>query len=311
MEQGVYFNMPDDVYHRQKGLSSSGIRDLLESPTFYWFNSVLNPLHNKKTSEAMTDGTIFHSMILEKENFDKKYKVMPLAIEALNKNSAEFKMWKSAQNLEIISNEKFRKFDLICEYLKQEGQILDCNVLKNGFSEVSIFWEEGGIQRKARIDRLKQNAIIDLKTFVKVKKTPLPVFISQYFFSFKVYLQLIYYKRALLFALNNDLPVHGTKEQKKFWNEMKGIEDLMTMVVFINRELPQSALKVFSQSQCPDLWRLGEKQIAKAEAVYLEYLAKYGEKSAWLQDTEVQPEDLLFKDGDFPQSFYEMLQGEI
>ena len=189
--------------------------------------------------------------------------------------------------------------------------MLDCNIFQGGFPEVSIFWTEDGIKRKARIDYLKQNSILDLKTFLKTKKSPLASFVSQYFFSFRVYLQLIYYKRAVLFALNSELPVYGTDEQIAFWESMRGTEDLMTMAVFVNRELPQTALKVFLKDRCPDLWRLGEKQIAQAENIFKEYMEKFGSKSAWLQDVEVGAEDLIFTDADFPQSFYELLQGEM
>lgn len=309
MKDGVYFNLPEDVYHAEKRLSSSGIRDILENPTYFWFNSNFNPLKDERKSEAMTDGRIFHTLILEGENFKNKYKVTPPEIEALNKNSNDFKMWKNAQTLEIIAGAKYRKFKTICEYLSQEGQLLDCDVFNNGFSEVSILWTENGIKRKARIDYLKQKAIIDLKTYVKTKKTPLNSYVSQYFFSYKVYLQLIYYRRAVLFALNNDLPVEGTKEQLSFWESMKGAEDLLTEVAFVNRELPQFALKVFLKSRCPDLWRIGEQQIKQAEFTYQEFVDKYGEKNAWLQDVDKLSEEILFNDTDFPQSFYEVLQG--
>lgn len=309
MDDGVYFNLPEDLYHAEKRLSSSGIRDILENPTFYWFSSNLNPLREEKTSEALTDGRIFHTLILEGENFKNKYKVTPPEIEALNKNSTAYKMWKSAQSLEVISNAKYKKFNLICEYLRQEGQLLDCNVFKNGFPEVSILWTEGGIKRKARIDYLKVNSIIDLKTFIKTKKSPLSNYVSQYFFGYRVYIQLIYYKKALQFAIAEGLPVHGNKQQLMFWEEVAKNEDPLTMVSFVNREIPQTALKVFSRDNCPDLWSLGEKQIKKAEEVYIDFVERYGQKSAWLQDVNVTADDLLFNDSDFPQSFYDLLQG--
>lgn len=309
MDDGVYFNLPEDLYHAEKRLSSSGIRDILENPTFYWFNSNLNPLREEKTSEALTDGRIFHTLILEGENFKNKYKVTPPEIEALNKNSTAYKMWKSAQSLEVISNAKYKKFSLICEYLRQEGQLLDCNVFKNGFPEVSILWTEGEIKRKARIDYLKVNSIIDLKTFIKTKKSPLSNYVSQYFFGYRVYIQLIYYKKALQFAIAEGLPVHGNKQQLMFWEEVAKNDDPLTMVSFVNREIPQTALKVFSRDNCPDLWSLGEKQIKKAEEVYIDFVERYGQKSAWLQDVNVTADDLLFNDSDFPQSFYDLLQG--
>lgn len=310
MEDGIYFNLADEAYHAEKRLSSSGIRDILNNPTYFWFNSNFNPLKEEKASEAMSDGRIFHAMILEGDKFNKKFKVTPPEIEALNKNSSEFKIWKSAQTLEIVPNAKFKKFNLICEYLRQDEQLLDCNLFKEGFPEISIFWTEGGIKRKARIDYLKRGQIIDLKTFIKTKKNALQSYVAQYFFSFKVYLQLIYYRRAVLFALQNDLPVKGTKEQTAFWESLKEIEDFMLEVAFVNRELPQWVVKVFRQDDCPDLWRLGENQIAQAEQIFIDYMENFGEKSAWLQNTEITPEGLLFTDADFPQSFYELLQGE-
>ena len=309
MEDGIYFDLPEDKYHAEKRLSSSGIRDILENPTFYWFNSNLNPLREEKPSQAMIDGKIFHAMILESENFKNKFKVTPPEIEALNKNSTEFKIWKSAQTLEVIPFAKYQKFKLICDYLSQEGQILDCNIFNDGFSEVSILWTENGIKRKARIDKLTLGRIIDLKTFVKRNKKPLNNYVAEYFFSFRVYLQLIYYERAVKFAIANDLPVHGNAEQKEFWEELKHIENFLLMVAFVNRELPQSALKVFTKEQCADVWRLGEKQIAQAEEVFLQYMEKFGAKSAWLQDVNVGVDDLMFTDADFPQSFYDLLQG--
>ncbi len=307
MEDGIYFNLPDVEYHKEARLSSSGIRDILDNPTFFWFNSVFNPLREEKPSEAMTDGRIFHAMILEGENFNKKFKVTPPEIEALNKNCSEFKIWKTAQTLEIVPNAKFKKFNLICEYLRQNEQLLDCDLFKQGFPEISIFWTEDGIKRKARIDFLKQGQIVDLKTFVKTKKNAISNYVAQYFFSFKVYLQLIYYRRAVLFALQNDLPVKGTKEQIAFWESLKEIEDFMLEVAFVNRELPQWVVKVFRKDECHDLWRLGEKQIQQAEQIFIDYMAKFGEKSAWLQNNEITPEGLLFTDADFPQSFYELL----
>lgn len=309
MEDGIYFNLEEEVYHNEKRLSSSGIRDILENPTYYWFNSNFNPLKEEKPSEAMKDGKILHAMILEGENFANKYKITPFEIEGLNKNSSEYKIWRMAQDKEIVSYTKYKKFRTLCQYLAEDGQILDCSIFKDGFPEVSIFWTEGGIKRKARIDYLKFGSIIDLKTYVKTKKSPLNNFISQYFFSYRVYIQIIYYTRALEFALREGLKVHGNAEQKKFWESLHDCERFLGMVAFINREIPQTAFKVFLEEKCQDLWRLGEKQIKEAENIYIEYMSKYGAKSAWLQDMGVVADDVTFTDADFPQSFYELLQG--
>ena len=53
---------------------------------------------------------------------------------------------------------------------------------------------------------------------------------------------------------------------------------------------------------------MGENQIEKAEMLYSDYMANYGEKSAWLQDTRELAADAIFTDENFPQSFYERLR---
>ena len=306
MEDGIYFNLDDELYHKENRLSSSGIRDILESPSNFWFKSNFNPLKKEPKSDALKDGRIFHSMVLEGNNFHNKYKVMPLEIEGLSKNSNDFKLWSSTQTLEIIPYQKFKQFDLIIKYLSEKGQILYNNVFKDGYPEVSIFWTEDNIKRKARIDYLKASSYNDLKTYIKTQKSPIDDYVKRYFFTYRVYIQMIYYDRALKNAVN--LPVFGSSKQKDFWEKTKN-NPRVPMVAFINRELPQARIKVFSQEACPDLWRLGEKQISQAEFLYLDYLDKYGEKRAWLENVET--ENLLFKDEDFPQSFYELLTGNI
>lgn len=305
MKDGIYFDLPSEEYHAVKALSSSGVRDILENPTYYWFN-FFNPLKEDITSDAMRDGSIFHSLILEPEKFNQLYKVMPLEIEQLNKNSTEFKLWRSAQGLEVIGRKKYQKFKTIIEYLKQPNQLLDNDFLKTGYSEVSIFWTENGVQKKARIDKLQAGRIVDLKTFIKKTKGDINKFVSQYFFSYKVYLQLIYYKRAIEFAVKNGLPVFGTAEQKEFVKSLENV-NFMLSAVFVNREIPQAVVKLFLQEKCGDLWRLGEKQIEKAEKIYCQYMTEFGIKSAWLQNIDTA--NLMFTDNDFPRSFYEILDG--
>ena len=74
MKDGIYFNMPEDEYHSIDRLSASGMKDILESPTKYWFNSKLNPLYVERATDAMDAGTMYHTYILEGESvFNDKY----------------------------------------------------------------------------------------------------------------------------------------------------------------------------------------------------------------------------------------------
>lgn len=311
MKDGIYFDMPDDVYHSVGRLSSSGIKDILESPTLFWFNSVFNPMREERKSEAMDDGSMFHSFILEGETgFNEKYVVMPTEIEQMNKNTNTFKAWKASQTKKVIAWKKYFDMKKIVRHLEMDGQLLSTGFLKGGYAEVSIFWTDGqGIERKARIDYLKGSSFIDLKTFLKKKSGSIEKYISQYFYGFKVFVQLLEYRDALIASSKfNESQVFGNKEQIKFFNEeIKGVEDFLPFVVFVNRKLPQYTIKTFAKENCSDLWDLGEKMRRKAESLYLEYMEIYGKNNAWLE--QVDTDNLHFMDTDFPQSFGELLNG--
>lgn len=312
MKNGIYFNMPDEKYHSIERLSSSGMRDILESPTKFWFNSRFNPLFEEKKSEAMDAGTMFHSYILEGEKeFNEKYVVMPSEIEAMNKNSSSFKLWKAAQTKRIISWQKYFEMKKIVRYLEQDGQILSTSFLKDGMPEVSVFWtDDKGIERKARIDMLREASFVDLKTFATDKVGDLENYISKYFFSYKIFLQMVNYRQALLAAKQFDKgQVSGSKEQKKFFEKVKESEDYVPFVLFVNRNLPQARIKAFTKENCSDLWRLGERMIEEACSKYVDNLNKYGRNSAWLEEVDVS--NLHFMDEHFPQSFYEILKGTL
>lgn len=310
MQDGIYFNMSDEQYHGIDALtlSNSSMKMILQSPLEFWWNTNLNPLSEKQDKKCLADGRCFHCLLLEGESvFNKRYVVVPEIYDDISKNSSCYKNWVALQNKEIIQRKDYLLMKRIFDYLHYDEQLFNTDIIANGYPEVSIIWtEEDGIQRKARIDYLKSNAILDLKTYVKSRDIDLNSFVSQYFFKNKVYMQLIYYRRALQFAVKNfnQEQVFGNEKQKAFFKKLKEREDFLLLVAFVNREMPQFRLRVFSQSVCPDLWNLGEKNIEIATRKYKEYLEQYGKNHIWLENVDT---NLQFTDEDFPQSFYELL----
>jgi len=74
IKPGVYFDMPDDEYHKVPALSNSGIKNLLISPMDFWARSWMNPRYEHPESSAMKLGTAYHKRILEgKKAFDNIY----------------------------------------------------------------------------------------------------------------------------------------------------------------------------------------------------------------------------------------------
>lgn len=305
MDNGIYFNLSEDEYFNENRLSSTDIRNLLKSPTEYWLNSNFNPLKEEKKSQVKFEGKLYHCLILEPENFDKKYKIIP---EGLTGNSKEAKMWRSIQGLnhDLVNNKLYNDVKKNISYLKQHGQLLDCSIFKDGFPEVSIFWEYEGIPCKSRIDYLTITRLIDLKTFSK-QGCDIDKFVAQYFFIYKVYVQLYFYTLAANFAKRLRIDqVHGNSDQIEFWREWTAQENINQMVVFLNRSMPQFRVKTFFKAVCPDMYRLAESEIKKAIEIYKKYSIDKGFFNIWME--ELNTDNLTFTDADFPQTFSQILE---
>lgn len=65
LEPGIYFDMPDEVYHKIPAFSCSLAKLLLASPTIGWASSWLNPKKEESKKDHLTVGKAYHAMILE------------------------------------------------------------------------------------------------------------------------------------------------------------------------------------------------------------------------------------------------------
>lgn len=71
---GIYFGLPEDEYHADPSLSTSGIKLLLEGCEQYWHESWMNPYRPAlEKKDCLARGSLWHCRILEPENFETKY----------------------------------------------------------------------------------------------------------------------------------------------------------------------------------------------------------------------------------------------
>jgi len=71
---GIYFRLPDEIYHAVPRLSGSGLQDLLISPATFWAGSWLNPENaeaelDEDATAAQILGKAYHCARLEPERF--------------------------------------------------------------------------------------------------------------------------------------------------------------------------------------------------------------------------------------------------
>lgn len=76
---GVYFNMPEAVYHADPALGSGSVRALAKCAMYYWQDSWMNPLRQPRAeTDALRDGRALHKLVLEgAEAFKRSFRRTP------------------------------------------------------------------------------------------------------------------------------------------------------------------------------------------------------------------------------------------
>lgn len=76
-EPGIYFDLPNEVYHASPGLSNGGIKEILTSPGDFWA-SYMDPKRIRVDAEHFIFGHAMHLRVLEgKDIFCKHYATEP------------------------------------------------------------------------------------------------------------------------------------------------------------------------------------------------------------------------------------------
>jgi len=176
-EEKFVENLPEEIYHAEEALSSGQL------------SAIINPdygIHRlfaektlglkKEATEAQSFGSKFHKAVLERDEFLRRYKVVP-EFTGLTKDgrpstqSAEAKAkkaaWYADQPKDAIIVESAEERDQLSgmlESLLKHKEAAD--LLKGGITELSGFFNLNGFRCRTRVDIFREdiNTIIDLKT---------------------------------------------------------------------------------------------------------------------------------------------------
>jgi hypothetical protein len=154
-------NMYDDSFYYgylgQNALSSSSIKTLINSPKTYYFTTK----YGSSETQALRDGKLFHTMILEPEKLDDI-----IFVEAATKASKEFKLAKETGK-EVYTKSEKKAAERLCDALLRNEAVKE--YLTKAEYEVPQIAMIDGIPIRAKADILKGNTIIDLKTTTGIK----------------------------------------------------------------------------------------------------------------------------------------------
>ena len=157
----ILANMYDDSFYYgylgQNALSSSSIKTLLSSPKTYYFTTK----YGSGETQALRDGRLFHTMILEPEKLDDI-----IFVEAATKASKEYKLAKETGK-EVYTNSEKKAAERLCDALLRNEAVKE--YLTKAEYEVPQIAMIDGIPVRAKADIIKRNTIIDLKTTTGIK----------------------------------------------------------------------------------------------------------------------------------------------
>ena len=167
MTPGIYHDISNADYHAGPGVSKSQLDDISISPAIYqWRKSA--PVDEEKT-KALDMGTALHCLLLEPEEFDKRFIIAPefnRRTTAGKAQEAEFFRQCEGLGMSVMTAEEGRKLKLMRESALAHHAarwLLEAD----GHAEASFYWtdEETGELCRIRPDRYLANhpVLVDVK----------------------------------------------------------------------------------------------------------------------------------------------------
>lgn len=296
---GIYFSMAESEYFSDIAVGSSDMATLSYSATDFWFGSRFNPLYEPdEDTPAKLYGRAVHHIILEgRQKFERLY-----APKLHSWSTTEGKKEKARLAEAGMSALPFKDW----ERALQTGAVIRGNTnLREAFTgsvghEVSVFWSQGGIKRRARFDGLKERAIVDLKNISNERKISFKRAAMRKIDDYGYHIQAAHY-------LEGRLAMRALLDEGKVFGDHDGA--LLRRVVD-SREF--AFVWIFLQSSgAPNIcsWRLsykpdadppeinemfghGRARIDQAEANWKKFVDKFGTDLPWIVDEPIEEFDV-------------------
>lgn len=177
---GIYKGLPNDVYHRSKGISSSGISLILDCPKKFWYQYLSGEVVREST-RAMIIGQVLHTLTLEPETFEERFYVMP---EADRRTKIGKEIYQSALfeagSKTIIDAEDYVTAESMAKNIRNLPMFQ--KIFGAGNIEDSLMWrdEETGALLRSRPDYYNDFLIVDLKTTEDASRKAFASSIAEY-----------------------------------------------------------------------------------------------------------------------------------
>lgn len=170
--QGLWY-CPDEIYFASSPINQSTLKVLVEKTPAHMEAKT----RDKKQTKARDFGKKFHKCLLERVDFNSIYCLEPdfghqkktvtttteEARENRERKSEWLKQWEENGGKERVSHDDFETSTKMLQSCANSEMVQ--NLLCDGVSEVTIFWKEGSLWCKCKIDYLRDDLdIVDIKT---------------------------------------------------------------------------------------------------------------------------------------------------
>lgn len=320
-------------------------RILISPLDYWWKSPFGPEHVEETESSAQALGTALHKYILEgEEAFDASYIIAPGKADYpdLLVTATDLKSWLADHDEKVSGNKgelierihdidpDVNIWDVICEDhardcydngcysidaataqdVRIRGKIMHSTPgikekLSGGYSEVSIFWEEGGVRYKARIDYLRTDMQCDLKSFSNQNGESVPRVVSRKVAGLRWHIQArlhwegVQAAKKMILAHGPDA-VFGDAPPNEWLIDFAKAPAGDFWWLFVQSK----GAPVISARTCPrsvkrdhsDIWQDAGFQIEYARKLYLENMQMFGPGQAWIDTQPVHRST----DDDFP-----------
>jgi hypothetical protein len=228
-EQELLAKMDDDSFYYghlgKHALSSSSIKLLQSSPKKYHYVTQ----YGNEESQALRDGWLFHTSILEPEVFNSQ-----IFVDVQSKNTKKYKEALAEHGKVFTMKEKSDAERLADAFLKNEQAlqlITDCDF------EVPAVGIIDDLPLRGKADVLGKHGIVDLKTTTDIRAFPYSAKKYGYDIQAYIYCQLfnVPYTEFKFIVLDKgtlDIAIYDVSEQFYFDGERKTLESIERYKMF-------------------------------------------------------------------------------
>ena len=228
-EQELLAKMDDDIFYYghlgKHALSSSSIKLLQSSPKKYHYVTQ----YGNEESQALRDGWLFHTSILEPDVFNSQ-----IFVDVQSKNTKKYKEALAEHGKVFTMKEKSDAERLADAFLKNEQAlqlITDCDF------EVPAVGIIDDLPLRGKADVLGKHGIVDLKTTTDIRAFPYSAKKYGYDIQAYIYCQLfnVPYTEFKFIVLDKgtlDIAIYDVSEQFYFDGERKTLESIERYKMF-------------------------------------------------------------------------------